>query len=553
MSDRSPASPAARAVSRSGGGALALLLAAGLAAPAPASAGTAAIVPEEVARIDISAAGGGARLLLGDVSGDGRRDLVMMQPTYSADDRYIGRQVQALTAYDLSGDLLWQIGEPDPRVTTNGTDIPAQIHDVDGDGRNEVVAVMNDRFTVFDGRTGEFVRDFALPDPEAHDAIAFADLRGLGEPRDILLKDRYERIWALDEHGEQLWTHHGNTGHYPWPYDLDGDGRHELMAGYDLLGPDGSVRWSADMADHADTMWFGDVDGDGGTNIVLGGAETVAHDPDGREVWRNDDTVESQNVILGDFRPDLPGLETLGLDRIDRGENGVDGLFLIDAQGEMLFREDRQTRGCWGSIPDRIHNWDGRHSDLIMAWNRGCGEPPSIFDGEGNVVTRFDVDGRLAHADLCGDDRPEVVDFVMGETAHVYANGGCDLDSHVTGTPLPQLKQQYNFTRYTAGEQPVDHAAGRERDRLRGTPGWRIDLGARREITGVVLSGSNHGGYRIATSTDGRAWTPLAEGRLTRRDGSAEHDVTAVGRHVRVVFDDPAAAARARIEVLGNR
>ncbi|GAA3758038.1 hypothetical protein HDA32_001869 [Spinactinospora alkalitolerans] len=541
--------------------------------------GSATIEPELISEIDTSAAGGGARMLLGDVDGDGRRDIVMMQPTYSADDRYIGRQVQALTAYDITGEMLWQAGTPDPRVERNGTDIPAQIHDLDGDGRNEVVAVMDDRFTVLDGGTGDFVRDFALPHPEAHDAIAFADFRGTGRPNDILLKDRYNQIWALDDQGEVLWTHEGDVGHYPWPVDLDGDGRQELMAGYDLLDSDGSVLWSADMADHADTMWMGDVDGDGETNVVLGGAETVAHDTEGNEVWRNNETVESQNVILGDFRPDLPGLETLGLDRIDRSDDGVDGLFLIDSEGSMVFQEDRRTRGCWGSIPGKVHNWDGEHSDLMMAWNRGCGELPSVFNGDGDVVTRFEVDGRLQTADLCGDDKEEIVNFVLGETARVYANGGCDPDSHVTGEPLPQTKQYYNFTRYTAGEQPFDHApAGTARGSSArdgsgadlatdgdpatawrpaprdGRPSWLVDLGTRREITSLLLTPRTGArvDYRVESSTDRESWTELTSGTFTGK-GEQEHDVTGIGRYVRVSFDRAGPAGLADIRVLGNR
>jgi hypothetical protein len=103
----------------------------------------------------------GARFL----SGDGRLDLVTMQPTYSADDRYIGRRVQALTAYDLGGARLWQIGTPDPRVTDNGTDIPAEIYDLDTDGDNDVLAVMSGEFRVFDDATGTLQRSFPLPHP----------------------------------------------------------------------------------------------------------------------------------------------------------------------------------------------------------------------------------------------------------------------------------------------------------------------------------------------------------------------------------------------------
>jgi hypothetical protein len=246
------------------GAALAVPVALGVADPARAQDGEPVIEPAVVSSFDTSAAGGGARPLIGDVTGDGRLDIVMMQPHFIADDRFEGALVAALTAYDIEGNLLWQAGQVDPAGRNQGSDIPAQIHDVDGDGDNEVVAVMHPggdtsvegRFMVFDGQTGALVRDFALPHPEAHDAILFANLSGGNTPREILLKDRYEHVWTVDSHGNLLWDTGANTGHYPWPYDFDRDGRQEIMIGYHLTSPEGEFLWVYDGGDsHADSMW----------------------------------------------------------------------------------------------------------------------------------------------------------------------------------------------------------------------------------------------------------------------------------------------------------
>jgi outer membrane protein assembly factor BamB len=528
--------------------------------------------PRLVTTIDTTAAGTGARALLGDVSGDGRLDLVLMQPTYSEDDRYIGRQTQALTAYDIgTGAQLWQIGTPDPRVTNNGTDIPAEIYDLDADGDNDVLAVMDGEFRVFDGATGRLDRSFALPHPEAHDTIVIANFRGTARPQDILLKDRYNRVWALDQHGNQLWTHVGNPGHRPYPHDFDDDGRQEVLAGYDLLGPDGDVRWTAQMADHADSIGVGDIDADGREDITIGGAglgggSTNAYRSDGTLLWSNPDAVEAQQVGLGDFRPDLPGLEVVGLDRVDRtDQTGKDSIYLVGSAGQTLWKENRTTLGCWGSVVEPLHNWDGSYGDHILAWNRGCGEIAGIWDGAGNRVATFPVDGRMVRGDICGDDRTEVVDYVMGQAAYVYASGPCDLAAKVTGRPLPQSKKLYNYTRYTAEEVPQDLSAG-HRPRVTGgrVTSWRVDLGRIRELTGVTLRcgvsrpgaatpdgrGGCVAGYRVQVSIDGRHWVTVVDRRPAARSAPHRAEFTALGRHVRVTGAWP---GRPTISILGTR
>jgi len=473
-----------------------------------------------VAEIDTSVAGDGARPWFGDLTGDGRPEIVMVQPHHiNAGALYTGPMVASMTAFTATGEQLWQIGEVDPDGRNNSQDIPAQVVDTDGDGDLEVVAVMypdgdtdaEGRFYVFDGATGEHVRDFALPDPEAHDAIVFVDADGEGHPDEILVKNRYSKAWLLESDGTVIWEHEGNTGHYPWPYDFDGDGRDEIMIGYDMVDADGNLLWSADLPDHADTIWVADIDSDGTADVLLGGASTSAHRWDtGETIWVNDDTVESQNIMVGEYRTDLPGLETFGLDRINRSSNGLDGLFMIDAQGETVWAEERQTRGCYGTIPEPIHNWAGDGRDMIMVWNRGCGEPTGIHSGDGEFVTELD-DARLWHVDICGDDKEEVVEYVQGEWLEIEANGPCDLDAKVTGEQRPQSPREYNFTRYTAGETPVIErwdadATYDTGDEVRHDGAVFRAQWWTTETPGVSVWGS---WQEIATADDGTAlWTP---------------------------------------------
>lgn len=409
-----------------------------------------------LATLNIEAAGPRCKLLLGDLNGDGRMELLLVQPDNRQDVRYIPHQVQCLTAYDLTGKLLWQTGKPDAGAGSQGSDYPAQIYDIDGDGKLEVLCVMDGRFHILDGSTGAVKAVHELPGAEAHDCIIIANLTGKDRPSDIILKDRYHKLWALDNQFSLLWAHEGNPGHFPWVYDLNGDGYDEVMAGYDLLDHNGKVQWSCqDLDDHADCIWVGDVNGDGLPEVVVGGSVTVMYDRNGKELWRYAGSIESQHIALGKFCPELPGLQVAGLDRMVReddgkGLQGRDALFLLDCEGKEIWKEDRKTPG-WLTIAETLSNWETGAPDYILAFRRGGGVYPSLYDGNMNVVAAFPKEGYVVHGDLLGTGSELVVVYTDTE-AVVYAGAPCDLTRPAASAPLPQPKRLYSSTLYPGGE-----------------------------------------------------------------------------------------------------
>lgn len=405
--------------------------------------------------IDITSAGGG-KCLLGDLDGDGRMELVVVQADSDIDDRYVPHQITCVTAYRLTGEMLWQIGECHEKCGSFGSDFPAQVYDIDADGKSEILCVMNQEFLILDGMTGCVKCRYPLPDEQAHDCIILADLTGKGRPTDIILKDRYRRMWALDSDWNLLWTHEGNIGHFPWTADVNGDGYEEVMAGYDLLDHNGKLLWSChDLEDHADCLWTGDVTGSGNVQIAVGGSVTCLYSADGKEIWRYDGSIESQHIALGKFCPELPGLQVAGLDRIRRGDgykgqwDGKDGMFLLDCNGHELWKEDRKTKG-WLTIVDALYGWNGENRDYILAYRRGGGELPALYDGHMQKVVTFPYDGYVVHADLFGRGKEDVIVYDKN-TAWICSGTPYDLSQTSFDKPIFQTKRLYSSTLYPGG------------------------------------------------------------------------------------------------------
>jgi len=82
----------------------------------------------------------------------------------------------------------------------------------------------------------------------------FLDSEGKGKDSDILIKDRYNNFWVMNSKLDVIWEGSCKTGHYPYAFDTDNDGKAELAIGYSLYDNDGSLLWSLDkeLDDHGD-------------------------------------------------------------------------------------------------------------------------------------------------------------------------------------------------------------------------------------------------------------------------------------------------------------
>lgn len=393
---------------------------------------------------------GGQWVVAGDVDGDGAVEIVSSENFNKDDVHYTTTAV----AQDLDGSVLWRWGNPDVGRKNWHHDVACQIHDWNGDGKNEVVLCTKGALVELEGATGRELR--RIPTHEkATDCLVFCNLSGGARPTDVLVKDRYHRIWAYNHRGEMLWTVQDpggyHTAHQPRPIDTDGDGRDEIMAGYALLNHDGSVRWvfqskevdqSQGHLDCARIVRHGASPEAFRIALTCCGANNVALiDGNGKALWEISGR-HFESIDVGQIIPNHPGPHFC-VD-IDHQPYGKSPIWVLDEKGQSLGRlvTDYSRHHC-------LLDWTGDGVEEILVAHKG-----GLYNHQGRRIGTFHTPGlekdsgqakyekSLLLGDMTGDGIRDVI-TVTPHKVYIYKN----TRGKKPETPAP-LGTESNMTLY---------------------------------------------------------------------------------------------------------
>lgn len=424
-------------------------------------------------KIDLRNFGTSRQIRFGHLTGDESWYIILAQMQKRVSRDAYGF-ISCLTAIDLDGRILWQKGEPSENTAVLGkvsADMPFQVYDIDGDGKDEVIVGWDFQLQILDGTTGKVKRYVKTPlsDDEDKtiigipygiyaferinpDGIRICNFRGKERPRDILIKDRYCRIYAFDEDLNLLWSFksRNNTGHCPLPLDIDGDGKDELLVGYNLLDSDGSLLWSYPIdKDHTDEIVAGKWrpgDENGYFACVSGTQGFFIGDFYGNIVAR-DYIGHAQRVSVANYCPEREGLE-LAVSNF-WGHQGV--LLLYDCWGNQIWEMQNDMNG---NILAPV-NWDGNGSELILTNSdpqeggllNGCGIRAVVFPDDGHPVLCCES------IDLIGDERDELVVWDY-HSLYIYTQEDNPSPQHYNPVQFPV----YNASNYRGEYSYPDHS-----------------------------------------------------------------------------------------------
>lgn len=413
-------------------------------------------------KIDLKDYGTGRQIRFGHLTGGDKWYIVLAQgqKRVRRDDC---SHISCLTAIDLDGNILWQKGEPSTDYDHGkiSADYPLQVYDIDGDGIDEVITAKNFEIMILDGRTGEVKKKARMPlsdksdrniigvpngvypfDRINADGIRICNFSGNERPTDILIKDRYCRVYALNSDLELLWSFRSdkNTGHFPYACDINKDGYDELLCGYNLLDHHGKLMWSYPIeSDHTDEIISGRfmAGSDEGHFACVSGTKGFFIGDYKGNIIKSDDIGHAQRVSTGNYCTDREGFELAVVNYW--GHQGI--IYMYDSTGEPLWEFEDELNG---NMLTPV-NWDGTGQDLILL--NADPDRGGMIDGEGMYCVKFPDDGHptmCAEAiNLTGDARDEIVVWDY-KSMYIYTQD----DGYMDNAYEPVKYPHYNASNY---------------------------------------------------------------------------------------------------------
>ena len=395
---------------------------------------------------------------IGDLNGDGRYDFVLKHPTgkvllwddYTKWNR--SPETYKIDAFTADGKHLWR-RDLGWGIEHRNWHSPMIVHDLNGNGRAEVVArvvdgdLRNERgrvvdgpewVAVWDGLTGREIARAPWPSRAGFDSYNFASRNQLAvayldgrTPCLIVLRgtyglmkvDAYELVgarlrplWQFCNANSppEFW---GQGAHFTQCGDVDGDGRDEVVLGSMVLDHTGVPLWSTGKG-HPDGLFLGDIDPlRPGLEIYkhietrnTTGGMILVDAATGATLWElQTPTSHCHGGLCADLDPDSPGLECFGVDKKLVGDSEqIAGAWLKTATGQSL-----STPTDWGFGRMTIY-WDADpQKELIM------GRSIQKYRG----TDRWPIPAfRFVPVDLLGDWREELLEFTDAGQMRIHVS-----------------------------------------------------------------------------------------------------------------------------------
>ncbi len=341
-------------------------------------------------------------LRLGDLNGDGNRDLVFVRPDHT------GREVGSVTAVNLEGKPIWSFGNPSEEFPGGGEELPVQVHDYDGDGQREVLFVRNGELFILKGSTGELLQRYKLPFKWRVSTLVFGDLLGIDRASFLIFSDRRNHLAVFNDRIEVAWERRVRSGTQPLVADIDQDGKQEVMIGYSTFDDDGTLLFDVgsfigDLCNGVTVHQLPTEDHPVGSLVYAAGDWGLLFFDSAGNLIKQEILGHVNYLGIADFDMEIPGLELV----TSNGWESRGLMHMLTANGQVT----RSFMPPSGMNRCQPVNWKGDGEEFLMtSADTASG---GMIDFRGNLAVEFPADGHPVAcylvADLTGDPRDEVM------------------------------------------------------------------------------------------------------------------------------------------------
>jgi len=393
------------------------------------------------------------RIGVGDLDGDGIYDYVLKHPLQQTDPGKWNTPTETykLDAYNSKGEFLWR-EDLGWNIVTGIWWSPMLVYDLDGDGRAEVIsktAPMEpdyrapdgrvdegpEYFSIFDGLSGEVVAKgdwiprgelsdwgdsygnrvnrnlmgIAYLDGKRPSLINFRGTYGLMKAEAWNYRDgQLTKVWSWDNIG--LGADYQSQGfHNIHVYDIDNDGKDEILNGAIVIDDDGSTMYTTGQG-HGDRFFLADIDTErDGLELWYVQEDKAWYDlpvhlrdaASGELIWGvgDDSWGDVGRGMAADIHPGFSGMEVW---------SPIGALY--SSKGQEIAPENPRYANTF--VCDFAAWWD---DDLQRELTQGG--RLLKYNHQNNVVDRIGTVSPRTYtvADVLGDWREEIIGFVDGE------------------------------------------------------------------------------------------------------------------------------------------
>lgn len=339
-----------------------------------------------LADVAINSSYGGQWTLVDDVDNDGQCEIISGRNSESNDVH----GVCTLVVQEFNGAVKWTWGTAGSGTPNLHSDLGMQVYDIDNDAQKEILILERGSsvsyLKIFNASNGTLETIRALPEVDATDQIIICNLDGDSYKNDIIIKNRYHKIWGYDEDWNQLlYRDFQYLGHYPLAIDIDDDGQDEVVIGNYCLNSDGTTRWALNpiVADHTDCVGVlkdgNGVPGDYRFLLAMGYGGLYCIDGNGGSIWNYKNSSDHhQDFSIGDFTPQYSGAEiseSIRYSQQQANRRGDTGEIYLE-YGEVLY----------GGEHVGIVDWDDDgFKEIILQ------ESKTIIKSDGTLIANLDA------------------------------------------------------------------------------------------------------------------------------------------------------------------